>query len=216
VRKALVSLGAGPQVRLLRIARATFAPYARRHGYDLQLHEHTLDGTRPTPWSKIVALQRLEEHYDLLLWLDADLMIVDGRVDIASEVVDGRFLYLVEHQTKEGQMPNTGVMLLRTGDDCRAFLEQVWAQDDLMEHTWWENAAVCRLLGYELDPPRPARPTPWLERTKLISGRWNSIHDAPSTRPRVRHYPGYAIRTRTVFMARDLVTATLRRGVGRG
>jgi hypothetical protein len=216
VRKAIVSLGAGPQARLLRLASLTIRPYARRHGYELHLHTESLDPTRPAAWSKIVALQRLQESYDLLLWLDADLMVVDGRVDIATEIEDGRFLYLVEHLTKDGRMPNSGVMLLRTGPDCARFLDQVWAQEDLIEHTWWENSAICRLLGYELDPPRPAFTTAWRERTKLLSGRWNSIHDAPAPRPRIRHYPGYSLKTRAAFMARDLTEAAVRRAAGRG
>jgi hypothetical protein len=216
MRKAIVSVGAGPQARLLRLARSTIEPYARRHGYELHLHSEVLDATRPAPWSKIVALRRLQGNYDLLLWLDADLMVVDGRVDIATELDDAHFLYLVEHATKEGRMPNSGVMLLRTGEECAAFLDGVWGQDDLVDHTWWENSAICRLLGYELDPPRPGPPTRWRRGTKLLSGRWNSIHDAPARQPRIRHYPGYSLKTRTAFMARDRVVAALRRAAGRG
>lgn len=216
MRKALVSLGAGRQARLLRLAAGSIAPYARRHGYDLHLHTKVLDSSRPAPWSKIVALRRLQRDYDLLLWLDADLIVIDGRTDIAGELEDGRFLYLVEHATKEGRMANSGVMMLRTGSECERFLDEVWAQEDLIRHTWWENAAICRLLGYELDPPRPAGSTPWRERTKLLPGRWNSIPDAPSPRPRIRHYPGYSLKTRAAFMARDAGLATLRRFAGRG
>lgn len=113
-------------------------------------------------------------------------------------------------------MPNSGVMLLRTGPDCARFLDQVWAQEDLIEHTWWENSAISRLLGYELQPPRPGPPTAWRRGTKLLSGRWNSIHDAPSAHARIRHYPGYSLKTRTAFMARDLTAAALRRAAGRG
>ena len=190
VRKAIVSLGTGPQRILLRIARTTIVPYARRHGYALHLHEETLDDRRPAAWSKIVALQELQSHYDVLVWLDADLMIVDGRPDIASELEEGQFLHLVEHITTEGRMPNSGVMLLRTGEHCHEFLQQVWDQEDLVEHTWWENAAICRLLGYELDPPRPTTSTPWLKRTKFLSGQWNSIHDARSARAADPPLPG--------------------------
>jgi hypothetical protein len=216
MKKAIVSLGAGPQARLLRLARHTIEPYARRHGYDLHLHSEALDKSRPAPWSKIVALERLQDSYELLLWLDADVMVVDGRVDIAAELEDGKFLHLVEHSTKEGRMPNSGVMLLRTGDQCARFLAEVWAQADLIHHTWWENSAICRLLGYELEPPRPVRRTAWSDGTKLLPGAWNSIRDDPSRPARIRHYPGYSLRTRTVFMARDLGTSALRRAVGRG
>ena len=208
MRKALVSLGAGPQARLLKLATRTLRPYAERHGYDLHLHTEVLETTRPAPWSKIVALQRLQDEYVGLLWADADLMVVDGRRDILDDLPADRFQGLVRHDRADGSaMPNSGVWLLRTGEDCAAFLQAVWEQDDLVGHQWWENAAIVRLLGYALDPPRPGAPTRWSERTAFLDPRWNSIHDAPAEHPYIRHYPGYKLRTRTAFMLRDLVVA---------
>jgi hypothetical protein len=200
MRKAIVSLGTGPQ----RIARRSFARYGARHGYELVMQTSTLDPSRPPPWSKVVLLRRLAREYDLLLWLDADLVVVDTSLDIASELEDGRFLYLVEHATKEGRMPNSGVMLLRGGPDTIAFLDDVYAQEDLVEHRWWENAAICRLLGYRLDPVGLTTPTALLtEHTKLLSPCWNSIPDAPVPDPRIRHYPGYSLKVRGALMLRD-------------
>jgi hypothetical protein len=204
VKKAIVSLGTGRQARLLALASRSFRRYAARHGYELELRTETLDPTRPAPWSKVVLLRELALSHDLLLWLDADLVIVDDSTDIAEELEEQRFLYLVEHHTKEGRMPNSGVMLLRGGEPTIAFLEDVYAQKDLVSHRWWENAAICRLLGYELDPIGPGTPTPLLnESTKLISPRWNSIPDAPAPQPRIKHYPGYSLKARALLMARD-------------
>lgn len=206
MRKAIVSLGAGPQSRLLSLAARSFRPYAARHGYALELRTEILDRSRPAPWSKVALLRELAGEYELLLWLDADLVIVDRSLDIASELEDGRFLYMAEHATKEGRMPNSGVMLLRGGAQTIAFLDEVYAQEDLTDHRWWENAAICRLLGYQLDPIGPGTPTPLLsEHTKLISSRWNSIPDAPAPSPRIRHYPGYSLKVRGALMARDLL-----------
>jgi hypothetical protein len=202
--KVMVSLGAGPQSRLLQIAARSFRRYAASHDYELALHTEIVDPTRPAPWSKVVLLRRLAEEHELLLWLDADLVIVDGSLDIASELEDERFLYMVEHRTKEGRMPNSGVMLLRGGAQTIAFLDEVYAQEDLVNHRWWENAAICRLLGYRLDPIGLDAPTRLLsEHTKLISPRWNSIPDAPAQRPHIRHYPGYSLKARGALMMRD-------------
>ncbi|MEA2313549.1 MAG: hypothetical protein QOI03_241 [Solirubrobacteraceae bacterium] len=204
MRKAIVSLGAGPQSRLLRLASRSFRRYAARHGYELDLHTELLDRERPAPWSKVLALRRLAQTHDVLLWLDADLVIVDPSHDIADELEDGRFLYMVEHRTKEGRMPNSGVMLLRGGSETIGFLDDVYAQEDLINHRWWENAAICRLLGYGLDPVAPGPPSRLLaEHTRFISPRWNSIPDAPSSKPRIRHYPGYSLKVRMALMARD-------------
>jgi hypothetical protein len=205
VSKLLVSLGAGPQRRLLSIARRTFEPYAERHGYELALHDESPETSRPAPWGKVRLLRDAVREHEAVLWLDADLMIVDPRRDIADELTSGHVAYLVEHELASGRMPNTGVLLLRGGDEAAALLDELWAQEDLIDHRWWENAALCRMLGYELDPPRLVRPTPWLERTRFVDPRWNSIHDAPAPRPYIRHYPGYSLKTRTAFMLRDLV-----------
>lgn len=198
--RVIASLGAGPQESLLRLARRTIEPYAERHGYELSLHTQVMDSSRPAPWSKIRILRELVERYELVVWLDADLVIVDARVDIASELEEGRFLYLVEHRHSDWSMPNTGVMMLRGGAEAARFLDETWSLERYVDHRWWENAAVCELLGYELDPPRPTRSTPLLEQTKLISPRWNSIVDAHVRNARIRHFPGYAPRTRRALM----------------
>lgn len=200
-RKAIASLGAGPHERLLRIASRSFRPFAERHGYDLHLHTDAVETTRPAPWSKVPILQDLLTRYETVVWLDSDLMVVDPREDLP----EPGFMAMVEHRTKEGRMPNSGVWVLRSTPQTAAFLDDVWAQEDLIEHRWWENAAICRLLGYALDPVRPGTPTAALEATTWLDPRWNSIPDAPAPHPRIRHYPGYSVKTRAAFMLRDLV-----------
>jgi hypothetical protein len=211
-RKALVSVGTGRQRMLLALARRTFSTYAQRHGYDLLLYTEVTSLGRPAAWAKIALLRKLTSRYDLLLWLDADTMVIDQSVDIACEVEPNKFLYLVEHRYEGTRMPNSGVMLIRSGRQAEAFLDTVWTQTQFVNHTWWENAAICHVLGYELDPPHPARQTEFRAGTKLISPQWNSIRDAPASNPRIRHYPGYRLKTRFAFMLRDLVLSRFSRG----
>ncbi len=112
---------------------------------------------------------------------------------------------LVEHRTAEGAVPNSGVWGMRACAEAQEFLSAAWAQEDLIHHKWWENAAIMRLLGYRLDPPvGPAEPSAWRERTTFLDGRWNSIPGDPAPRPAIRHYPGYSVKTRAAFMLRDL------------
>jgi hypothetical protein len=198
--RVIASMGLGPQQSLLGIARRTIEPYARRHGYDLDLRTEVADRPRPASWLRVPILRELVDRYELVVWLDADVVIVDGRVDLASEVDDEHFLYLAEHRLHGSQMPNAGVIMLRGGADAASFLDTLWAMDHYVDHQWWENAAICELLGYELDPPRPARDTPLLARTKLISPRWNSVIGAGVRQPRIRHFAGYKTRTRMALM----------------
>jgi hypothetical protein len=202
VNKAIASIGTGPHRRLLRIAARSFRPFADRHGYDLHLHTHAVDTTRPAPWSKIPILRDLLRRYDTVVWLDSDVVIVDASEDLPRP--EGTTA-LVEHRTKEGRVPNTGVWVLRAGDDTTELLDEIWAQQDLVDHRWWENAAVARLLGYDLDAPGEPSPTRWLATTTFLDPRWNSIPDAPARHARIRHYPGYSVKVRAAFMLRDLV-----------
>jgi hypothetical protein len=213
--RVIVSMGVGPQERLLQIARRTIEPYARRHGYDLDLHTQLDEAPRPASWMKVPILRRLVERYELVVWLDADVVIVDGRVDIASELDDEHFLFLAEHSKEDSQMPNAGVIMLRSGEQAAGFLDTLWAMDRYVDHQWWENAAICELLGYELDPPRPAHQTPLLEQTKLISPRWNTIVGDGVRGARIRHFAGYKTRTRAALMLAATAEARARSLVGR-
>jgi hypothetical protein len=199
VSKAIASLGCGPHERLLRIAARSIRPFAARHGYDLHLHTAAIDPSRPAPWSKIKIIAELLDRYDDVLWLDSDLVIVDGREDLPAT----DFMALVQHDTGSETMPNSGVWLLHSSPETKRFLDEVWAQEDLIDHRWWENAAICRLLGYSLDPVAPGAKTNWLERTDFLDPRWNSIPSSSASNPRIKHYPGYKTRTRAAFMLRD-------------
>ena len=137
------------------------------HGYELELHTEIVDPTRPAPWSKIALLRRLAASHELLLWLDADLVVVDPRSISRASSRTGRFLYLVEHETQEGRMPNSGVMLLRGGEETIAFLDEVYAQEDLVESS---------LVGERRDLP-PARLS-----SSTPSGRERRRRCSPSTR----------------------------------
>jgi hypothetical protein len=189
VSKAIASLGSGDHERLLKLASRSFRPFAERHGYALHLHTQPVDRTRPAPWSKIPIVRDLLDRYDTVLWLDSDTVVVDPREDLPAT----RFMGLVEHP---GLMVNTGVWSLRSTDETRAFLDEVWAQEDLVEHRWWENAAVARLLDSDAG---------WRDRVDWLDQRWNVIPDAKVRHARIRHYPGYKLRTRAAFMTRDLL-----------
>ncbi|HEV7162114.1 MAG TPA: hypothetical protein VGN25_02560, partial [Solirubrobacteraceae bacterium] len=138
-QRAIASLGIGSHERLLKIAARSFRPYAERHGYDLHLHTQSADPSRTAHWTKIRILRDLVERYETVVWLDSDLVIVDGRKDIADELEPDRFLYLVEHAYNDERVPNTGVMLLRSGPMVERFLDDAWALEAHLDHEWAEQ-----------------------------------------------------------------------------
>ena len=211
--KALCSIGAGPHEALLEISRPTFATYAQRHGYEL-ITSTEIDPSRPPSWSKVPMLREAIETYELVLWIDADAVIVDASRDVADDLAATSELGLVRHRRRDDLVPNAGVMVVRGSDLVRGLLDEIWANTRLIEHPWWENAALLAAFGYDLpgalDPsrvrriaarmrPRPlklARPSPYLERTQFLPHEWNAVYPDRPEHPRIVHFPGVPVEER--------------------
>ena len=214
MQKILCSVGAGPHAELLEVSGRTFAAYADLHGYDLDLRTELPAPERPASWSKVALLRELVEQYEFVLWVDADAAIVDVSRDIADEVERSKFLYIVQHHYDGQDVPNLGVIGLRSGRRARRFLDQLWADTRYIDHKWWENAAALELLGFDLEPVRRVRPTRLYRQTKLLGNEWNSIMADPAPRPRINHYPGRSREYRLTHLRADAELLEARLAVG--
>lgn len=195
--KALVTLGAGDHAQLLELTLPSMCRFAERHGYDVLVGTGAESRGRPPAWAKVPLLQRALARFDYALWLDADALVVRDDVDVVDELPPSAFQALAEHQTGQGRCPNTGVWLLRAGPDSKAFLEAVWGSAAYVDHPWWENAAVCDLLGYQAGPPcELAHLSPFGRSTHWLPIIWNSIPGVPVERPRIVHLAGEPLDTR--------------------
>jgi len=213
-RRVLCSLGVGPYEDLLAVSSITFEAYAELHGYDLRLSTELLERGRPAAWSKIALVRELLEHYDEVLWVDADAIFLDISEDIAELVRPDKDIYLVEHLWEADdswRSANTGVFLVRSTPWARQFLDRVWAAEQYIDHPWWENAAVLDLLGYELPPdltpPHKVRPSEYDARVELIGLEWNSTAGASlAPWPRIRHHGRAEISELKRRLQEDLIT----------
>ena len=189
----ICSFAVGSHVRLLSIAAPTFLQYGERHGWDVVLStEATLPGGRPASWGKIPLIRDLLERYELVWWIDADALVVDGSVDIRDELEPDKDLYLVEHLFPHPQSfaASAGVMLWRSTAWSRSFLDELWADDKYREKYPWENASLLERLGYSVWPFYHDRPTSRMAKVKLLSNEWNCVSLHPAEHPRVNHHGG--------------------------
>jgi hypothetical protein len=205
MKKALVSFAVGPHVEFLDIARPSFKAFADRHGYDY-FEPSKIDPVRPAPWYKIKALlSLLKGGYDVVVFLGADTVIVDGRDDIlqglhfddiltmGDKIEDGSYSpgawqAMVRHATGDGDVPNDDVWI------CTKlmipWLEKVWTNTKWMHHGWWEQAALLDLMGYQVEQPTHLiAPTELYDNTAWLDRSWNvHIWDRIKTpHPRIQH-----------------------------
>lgn len=148
MRKAIATFGYGPQATLLDVALPTFRWYAETHGYDLFVPaEQSFGGVlRPYPWLKVPLITALlDGGYDVVLWLDADVVVCRYDKDILEDA-GGQPFSVVVHETDDGGVPNTGVWLCRQG--TQETLRTLWGRDGCgRSDVWWEQAAFIDALG---------------------------------------------------------------------
>jgi hypothetical protein len=215
-RRVLCCGGTGAYATMIEATAVTMIAYARHHRWDLVFSREEAAAPRPGAWNKIIILQRLLDEYPVVAWIDADAIVVDGTEDIGAELDDDHDFYIVAH--RDGKPPaevlNSGVVMVRDTVWTRRFLAEVWNQEDLIEHIWWENAAIMRLLGWDLDaePPRPTGDTDWSARVKRIDPAWNSVPlFGRAARPKINHYAGMPVPHRRSAMLDDLTKTVVRR-----
>ncbi len=182
--------------------------YATRHGYDVVVGDGQMPEPRQPAWAKVPLVRRLLDSYELVLWLDADTMILDCSRDIAEELDSESFQALVAHGHSDGGTPNTGVWLLRGNDRGRAFMDTVWNTTDFADELgWWENSAVIHLLGLScVWPPRLINPdADWLVGTQWLPDDWNRMTnvDPDPGSARIHHLAGERHSFRLLQMTAD-------------
>jgi hypothetical protein len=196
-RRAVCTMAHGPHLALLDITGPAIARYAERHGYEAIEVRHRIDATRPVSWDKVALLRSLVTSYDLVVWVDADALVLDRAPDIEASLRPRRFLHLVEHRIDHHRVPNAGVIAMRGGRTSAAFLDRIWSARRFVHDKWWENAAILHLLGYrELHGLRPVLPSPWRLGMGTLPNLWNSIPADRAPDPYIAHFPGMELTKR--------------------
>lgn len=188
--KAIATGALGAHEAFLEHTLPLMRCYAQRHGYDLI--QGAMDGPDhiPAAWRKVRLARRLLDAYEAVLWIDADVVILDHGKDIASEVSDCAVQAMALHRKPHARCPNSGVWFMRPA--LRGTLDYLW------EHRAgrWPNeqGSLMALMGYRFPQPRKGRKRlvgkrarhqkrTWLyERTDFLPSCWNHTRRSDDTR----------------------------------
>ena len=155
--KILATFGIGLQcAKLLSATMPSMLNYAERHNYvffrpdesDLEQYlrksNWAIPYERPPSWYKLPLFLHLFQYADQILWLDADVLVMDPLLDIANQVGD-KMQGLVWHYQKEGPIPNCGVWFMNKS--FMPYLRKLWERVDKINHPWWEQGALLSEMG---------------------------------------------------------------------
>lgn len=160
MKKAVVSFALGDKhSNLLQISTPSFYKYATKHNYDLFLPSYQKvkeicnlfdwNHDRSASWLKIPILKYLlkTEKYDLVLWLDSDIIINKTSQDIFDGFYESPYIQgLVFHKIPgiNFEVPNCGVWILK--QECISLLDDVWNNNNSIDPLWWEQGSLIDLM----------------------------------------------------------------------
>jgi hypothetical protein len=185
--RGVVVTAAGPQLRraLEEIALPSFRRYAARWGYGVRAADLPADGTgadagaQQAKWAKVSLMRAALADHPLVLWLDADVLVLRDDEDIATHLQPGCFQALALEQVPAEHRvnPNTGVWLMRSGPDALAFLDAVQAAGP-QPGPWADQGAVLAALGWDRGDEdyhwaKPGAGNRFLAATSWLPPGWN-------------------------------------------
>lgn len=153
-RIALATLYTNHIARLVALTNPSKQAYCDRWGYDFVTFEGTLDPTRPPSWSKLLFVKDLLDQYDWVFWLDADALIMNPDIPL-ERFVDPNYSFIVGKQP--GPDPfgnlhlNLGSFFVKSDEKGRSLLDEIYAQEEFINHVSWEQEAFLHLFSTRRD-----------------------------------------------------------------
>lgn len=185
-RGAIVT-AAGPRMRdaLHDLALPTFRRYGEQWSWSLVVEDLPTDGAgacaraQEAKWAKIRLLRQALTVHPLVLWLDADVLLLRDDEDLTVHLHPDHFQALALEQVPAEHRinPNTGVWLMRSCPQAFAFLDAVEAAGP-QPGPWSDQGAVLAALGWDRGDEtyrwaRPGSGSPFLPGTSWLPAGWN-------------------------------------------
>ncbi|WP_395689821.1 putative nucleotide-diphospho-sugar transferase [Aestuariivirga sp.] len=192
------------------LSAQTLCAYGKRYGFSVQIEPEVAINRQPA-WHRVRYIPELfKKGYEYVMWLDADALFARYDLDIRTVINGISDLYLVQHDI-EGQrptpVPNTGVMLIRNSQWSVDLFNTLWNMTEFLEHYWWENGALIKLLGYNklLNAGENNFNDEMLSHITFLPESWNFLPFISSgSDPFIIHYAGCDRATRNKNIPLDV------------
>lgn len=143
----IVTASEGDEFAAIRkITWPRLSAYAAKHGMDFFTDDLPPAVKRPPSWKKLIVIAHGLAHRETVVWVDADVYVLNFVDNILSGVPDDAWQAMVRHQTNEGDVPNAGVWVVRR--PMLPYLLAAAMRDDCVNHPWWEQGALHGMMGF--------------------------------------------------------------------
>jgi len=197
MKKLLLTLVDGEEHEKLHLLSGpTHKHFADRQGYDYTVGRVDPTVDRPASWHKIKLMRSALGIYDRVFFIDNDALFLRFDIDPMDLLDQTTAFCMLAEEDKE--VVNCGIWWIKNTGRALRFLDEVWEQEDLINHMIWEQAAVHRMLGSDGNPRFE-----YMRFMVFCTQFFNDCYGRED-HPVVRHYCGIKNRIRAIAMEQDL------------
>lgn len=123
--------------------------YCAKYGYDLIEDDLVYDTSKHIAWSKINLILKYLDKYDYLVWIDADILIMNDKIKLESFI--DRYSNVDIICGSDWRMINTGILFVKNTEWSRNFLTAVYNNvydpeaDSKERYKNWEQGSFIHL-----------------------------------------------------------------------
>jgi hypothetical protein len=158
----LLQQASGRWTRMLDVSASRHNAYAARHGLNYWSFRGEFQIDRAVVWNKIILIQwALVSGFDLVIWLDADTLVVNPKADPRKALSEGPPIGMCRHPIPWDDQPwhfNAGVIFVRNTALAREFFQRVWEAGPV--DGWQEQTRMNEMSRQMPDAVQPL-PAKW-------------------------------------------------------
>lgn len=125
------SLNVGEKYKqLTKYSRENKIQYCTKHNYEFIEDDDIVDYSRPIPWSKILLILKYIKNYDYIVWIDADMLVMNDSIKIESFINKYQDYNII--CGNDWRMINTGFLIVKNNNWSIQFWKDVY--DDTIKY----------------------------------------------------------------------------------
>lgn len=107
-----------------KYSRETTISYCKKYDYDFVEDENIYNSDKPIPWSKLLLILKYIDNYDYIVWIDADILIMNHDIKITDIIEKYNSFDIICGSDR--RMINTGMLIVKNTDFCKQFIKDVY------------------------------------------------------------------------------------------